>query len=70
MKIPSHWRLKSQRYQLEGSICSSCGQSTFPPRPICPYCHAQPKMIAVWEFQVFSEMKQLGAKKLEIDHGG
>ena len=42
MEIPRHWRLKAQRYRMEGSICPTCGQLTFPPRPVCPYCMAQP----------------------------
>jgi len=36
MEIPRHWRLKAQRYRLEGSICLSCGEPMFPPRPVCP----------------------------------
>ena len=42
MEIPRHWRLKTQRYRLEGSTCPICGQVSFPPRPICPNCAAQP----------------------------
>jgi uncharacterized OB-fold protein len=38
MEVPLHWRLKAQRYRLEGSICSTCGRPTFPPRPVCPSC--------------------------------
>ncbi|MGB8981463.1 MAG: zinc ribbon domain-containing protein [Anaerolineales bacterium] len=45
MEIPRHWRLKAQRYRLEGSICPTCGQLTFPPRPVCPHCTAQPLRI-------------------------
>ncbi len=41
MEIPRHWRLKAQRYRLEGSICPICDQLTFPPRPVCPHCTAQ-----------------------------
>ena len=41
MEIPNHWRLKAQRYRLEGSICPTCGQVSFPPRPVCPHCSAQ-----------------------------
>jgi uncharacterized OB-fold protein len=41
MSIPRHWRLKAQRYHLEGSICLICGQPTFPPRPVCPHHIAQ-----------------------------
>jgi uncharacterized OB-fold protein len=38
MDITRHWRLKTQRYRLEGSICPVCGQVTFPPRPVCVTC--------------------------------
>ncbi len=40
MEIPRHWRLKAQRYRLEGSYCPVCGQFTFPPRPVCPHFNA------------------------------
>jgi uncharacterized OB-fold protein len=46
MEIPRHWRLKAQRYRLEGSVCPTCGQLSFPPRPVCPHCTAQPVRIA------------------------
>jgi ribosomal protein L32 len=39
MEITLHWRLKAQRYRLEGSICPSCGEPMFPPRPVCMKCH-------------------------------
>lgn len=38
MEIPRHWRLKAERYRLEGSACPNCGQLTFPPRPVCTRC--------------------------------
>jgi hypothetical protein len=48
MEIPRHWRLQAQRYRLEGSVCLTCGQLTFPPRPVCAkrHCTAQPARIA------------------------
>ena len=46
MEIPRHWRLKAQRYRLEGSTCPICGQLTFPPRPVCPHCTAKTVRIA------------------------
>ena len=46
MEIPRHWRLKAQRYRLEGSLCLVCGRLAFPPRPVCPHCVAQPSRIA------------------------
>jgi uncharacterized OB-fold protein len=45
MEISRHWRLKAQRYRLEGSTCPSCGKLIFPPRPVCPHCTAEPKRI-------------------------
>ncbi len=45
MEIARHWRLKAQRYRLEGSICPNCGQLAFPPRPICPQCSIPPARI-------------------------
>jgi uncharacterized OB-fold protein len=42
MEIPRYWRLKAERYRLEGSICPICGQVTFPPRPVCPHHTGQP----------------------------
>ena len=46
MEIPRHWRLKAQRYRLEGSACVTCGQRTFPPRAVCPHCMAHPSQMA------------------------
>jgi len=48
MEIPRHWRLKAQRYRLEGSACPGCGVFNFPPRRVCPYCAARPAVIAAW----------------------
>jgi rubredoxin-like zinc ribbon protein len=41
MENSRHWRLKAQRYRLEGSTCLTCGQVMFPPRPVCPRCTGQ-----------------------------
>ncbi len=41
MDIPRHWRLKAQRYRLQGSRCPMCGQPSFPPRPMYPRRLAQ-----------------------------
>jgi hypothetical protein len=45
MEIPRHWRLKAQRYRLEGSSCLICGKFTFPPRPVCPHWATLPASI-------------------------
>jgi uncharacterized OB-fold protein len=38
MGLPTHWRLKNQRYNLIGEICRKCGAKLFPPRDVCPEC--------------------------------
>jgi len=38
MEVPRHWRMRKQRYQLQGDVCSSCDAKVFPPRPVCPHC--------------------------------
>lgn len=45
MEIPRHWRLRAQRYRMEGSVCPNCGQISFPPRRVCAYCSAQAAQI-------------------------
>jgi hypothetical protein len=37
-KVAHDWRLRGQRYRLEGEICEHCGAKIFPPRDICPEC--------------------------------
>jgi hypothetical protein len=44
MEVSRHWRLKAQRYRLEGSACPICGQLAFPPRPVCPHSTGQPML--------------------------
>jgi uncharacterized OB-fold protein len=58
MEIPRHWRLKAQRYRLEGSTCLICGRLTFPPRPVCPRCSTQPAWIAGYGFSVFPALNR------------
>lgn len=38
MGLPTHWRLKNQRYNLTGEVCRECGARLFPPRDVCPEC--------------------------------
>ena len=38
IEIVRHWRVKKQRYQLAGTVCSDCGNKMFPPREVCPEC--------------------------------
>ncbi len=42
-KIALDWRLRGQRYRLEGEECPHCGYAIFPPRDICPECHQPAK---------------------------
>jgi uncharacterized OB-fold protein len=63
MEIPRHWRLKAQRYRLEGSNCPTCGRLTFPPRPMCPHCAFQSAWADVSELTVLS--KPIGLTNIE-----
>ena len=38
MDIPRYWRLRNQRYRLEGTKCDLCSAVHFPPRLLCPVC--------------------------------
>lgn len=38
MDLARNWRLKDQRYRLEGAVCAECGAKFFPPRPVCSEC--------------------------------
>lgn len=41
MDIPRVWRLRFQRYRLQGTRCESCADLQFPPMLICPKCKAR-----------------------------
>ena len=41
MDIARHWRLRDQRYQLQGTVCARCGHKMFPPRAVCPECRSR-----------------------------
>lgn len=40
MEISLHWRLREQRYNLTGTVCTECGKRFFTPRPVCDVCNA------------------------------
>jgi uncharacterized protein len=41
MSIAQTWRLKGQRYALQGAKCENCQTVSFPPREVCPHCQAR-----------------------------
>lgn len=59
MEIPRHWRLKAQRYRLEGWVCPTCSQPAFPPHPVCYHCITQPEWIAGGESLVLPAANSL-----------
>ncbi len=61
MEVPRIWRLKAQRYRLVGSVCPTCGQVFFPPRPVCPDCNAQRAQIGG------CELSELPVKKFTVN---
>ncbi len=36
--IARDWRVRRQRYALQGEVCEHCGAVIFPPRDVCPHC--------------------------------
>ncbi len=40
MAVPNLWRTKRERYSLVGQVCAKCCNAIFPPREVCPHCHA------------------------------
>lgn len=49
MDIPRVWRLRFQRYRLEGTRCENCKAAQFPPMLICPACRS--RNLQVFKFQ-------------------
>jgi uncharacterized OB-fold protein len=41
MDLARNWRLKDQRYRLEGAVCKQCGAKFFPPRDVCTECRSE-----------------------------
>ncbi len=41
MDIPRSWRLRNQRYLLEGNACTSCDKKHFPPVLVCSECKSR-----------------------------
>lgn len=57
MEIPRHWRLKGQRYNLEGLQCEN-KHPVFPPRPICTECHGMTPIHPNYKKGLLYETKQ------------
>ncbi len=41
MDLARNWRLKDQRYRLEGTVCADCATKAFPPRQVCAECQSR-----------------------------
>jgi uncharacterized OB-fold protein len=41
MPAPQYAREIPQRYRLEAARCTACRKVAFPPRRVCPSCHAE-----------------------------
>jgi len=41
MDLPRIWRLRSQRYNLQGTQCAQCADLKFPPVLVCPVCRSR-----------------------------
>jgi uncharacterized OB-fold protein len=68
MEIPRHWRLKKQRYNLVGEICSHCDHKIFPPRGICPNCGGEIKEVSAFSGKIdsYTTVYKPGVKETPI----
>lgn len=65
MEVPRFWRLKKQRYALQGEVCPHCDVKIFPPRDVCPACGGEAKTLfnfsGLGEVYSFTEIKNAPA---------
>lgn len=45
MGTPRFWRKTQNRYNLIGTKCTSCNNTYFPPRSMCPECRRVSKLV-------------------------
>lgn len=45
MSVARFWRKQLNRYNLIGSHCTTCGKYYYPPRPLCPECRREGKIV-------------------------
>ena len=45
MSVPRFWRKQTNRYNLIGTKCETCGTYYFPPRTLCPKCRREGKIV-------------------------
>jgi uncharacterized OB-fold protein len=69
MEVPRHWRLKAQRYRLEGSVCPICGQLSFPPRSVCRHDNVRLVKVTGYAVPLFTtsqrEMECVSSKSMK-----
>ena len=52
IQIARHWRIKSQRYQLAGHVCSQCNTPMLQSRAVCPTCTEEATALSVAETEI------------------
>ncbi len=45
MSVARFWRKQQNRYNLIGTKCETCGKYFYPPRPFCPDCRRDGKIV-------------------------
>lgn len=40
-RTTKQWRLRAERYRLEGTECKNCGMKNWPKKKVCPVCQSQ-----------------------------
>lgn len=40
LRSTKNWRLRPEKYRLEGTICNNCGKTHWPGKKVCPVCNS------------------------------
>lgn len=55
MEIPRHWRIRKQRYSMQGGSCPNCNAKMFPVREVCPNCGYGQRMMLNNQAELFAQ---------------
>ncbi len=83
MGVSGDWRLRYQRYRLEGSRCRKCNNLMYPPRRVCTRCnsrdilpHQLPTTGTVYSYTIirippagFEKQKPYAVALIQLDDG-
>ena len=61
-----NWRLRQQRYHLQGTVCPDCERVYFPPRKVCRTClKIAERLLTEWPKHVIEQAQEVGLQGLK-----